>query len=62
MMIAIAVHCFPLYLDIDDCENFNCSGNGKCKGRVSGFLICECNPGFFGDNCETGTFRELGIS
>ena len=61
MMIAIVVHFFTLYLDIDDCANVNCSGNGKCKDHVNAFT-CECNPGFFGCKCETGTFGELGIS
>lgn len=38
-------------IDIDDCVNVNCSGNGNCSDRTDGY-VCECQDEFYGLNCE----------
>ena len=38
--------------DINKCEGVNCSGNGQCMSVDNGTL-CICDPGFFGEVCDT---------
>lgn len=38
-------------IDIDDCMNVTCSGNGNCSDRTDGY-VCECQDDFYGLNCE----------
>ena len=52
-------NCNPGYtgidcgINIDDCEDENCSsGNGRCIDEINSYH-CECAPGFSGTNCET---------
>lgn len=38
-------------MDIDECIQVNCSGNGQCINQIGGFS-CTCNSGFSGTLCE----------
>ncbi|XP_068672808.1 uncharacterized protein [Montipora foliosa] len=38
-------------VNIDDCLNVNCSGNGNCSDRVDGYY-CFCFDGYYGMDCE----------
>jgi len=51
-------HCCPYGTTLtqigcieDPCENHSCPGNSRCSS-VTGFAVCECNPGYQGKNCE----------
>ena len=55
-MLNVAVVFLFAVIDINDCENKTCSGNGKCLDRINGF-ICECNDSYFGENCEESKSR-----
>ena len=39
-------------IDIDDCEDEDCSGNGRCEDRLNGFT-CVCEAGYTGEHCQT---------
>ena len=39
-------------LNIDDCEDEDCSGNGRCEDGINGFT-CVCEAGYTGETCET---------
>ncbi|CAH1783893.1 unnamed protein product [Owenia fusiformis] len=41
--------CFP---DCPGDPNNPCSGHGTCLGDVGQATSCQCNPGYYGDNCE----------
>jgi len=36
---------------IDECEAFDCNGNGQCFDMAIGYY-CTCHPGYSGDDCE----------
>eukprot|EP01102_Stenamoeba_stenopodia_P008004 TRINITY_DN2267_c0_g1_i2.p2 TRINITY_DN2267_c0_g1~~TRINITY_DN2267_c0_g1_i2.p2 ORF type:complete len:111 (-),score=31.87 TRINITY_DN2267_c0_g1_i2:181-513(-) len=38
---------------LGECPN-KCSGNGDCNEKT---LVCDCDYGFSGDDCDTKTFR-----
>ena len=42
------------FLDIDECEGRNCSEQGECQDGIDDYT-CNCNNGFTGKDCETGT-------
>lgn len=43
--------------DIDDCQNSPCQNGGTCRDKLNSY-VCACNPGFKGDNCETGMYQQ----
>ncbi|XP_035189260.1 L-selectin, partial [Oxyura jamaicensis] len=36
---------------IASCNESTCNGNGKCNEVINNYT-CDCNPGFYGRNCE----------
>ena len=53
MMLAAAVP----FVDIDECESDPCI-HGECHDGINHYT-CECNPGYTGENCETGENSQL---
>ncbi|BFZ02934.1 hypothetical protein BsWGS_05974 [Bradybaena similaris] len=45
----------------DPCQDKNCSTHGKCPPDGSVRAVCECEPGYTGDNCEID-IDECGIN
>ena len=39
--------------DIDECDSNPCQNGGTCKDQVNSYM-CECVPGYDGDECENG--------
>ena len=59
--IDLSIFLYDLcWLDINECERINCSGNGACKDLINGFF-CDCDAGFAGDFCEAGMFCPLDV-
>ena len=53
------------YWFLDACTGQICSNQGKCKldPDVTKGYVCECNPGYTGDDCENGKqFKLIGIA
>ena len=50
-----------MFLDIDDCTPKPCGDNGACTDQVNGYS-CTCEPGFTGEQCQTGREDCLVIS
>ena len=44
------------YLDITECNQNTCSGNGECIEVVGGGTRCICNQGHTSANCSVGRF------
>merc|ERR1712110_1329908 len=43
----------PVAIDpIDECEHFDCNGNGQCYDQAIGYY-CTCDAGYSGEDCET---------
>ena len=42
-----------LILDIDECASAPCQNGGTCVDVINAY-ICNCAPGYEGENCETG--------
>lgn len=45
---------FQYITDINKCRSSPCL-HGNCTDHVNNYT-CECQPGFIGDNCDTGLF------
>ena len=45
-----------LYLDIVECTNTTCSGNGDCIEKVGGGTECLCEAGYTSDNCSESKY------
>ena len=44
--------CFP---DIDECASDPCMNGATCVDRLN-MYTCDCDAGYKGTHCETGTF------
>ena len=44
---------FPLFQDINECENNLCEHGAKCVDQVNAY-VCQCAAGYTGTHCETG--------
>ena len=40
-------------IDVNECLSFPCENGGSCTDEVNGYS-CQCQPGYFGDQCHTG--------
>ena len=45
--------CFP---DIDECASDPCMNGATCVDRLN-MYTCDCDAGYKGTHCETGTFQ-----
>ena len=45
-----------IYLDIVECTNTTCSGNGECIEKVGGGTECLCEAGYTSDNCSESKY------
>ena len=52
----ILVYLFVL--DIDDCDGITCQNGGTCIDAVNAYS-CNCAPGYDGDHCENGNFKDF---
>ena len=43
------------FLETDECESNPCLNNGTCTDLVYDYN-CTCEHGYFGRNCENGTY------
>ena len=48
-------------VDVDECSSFPCQNDGNCTDDVDSYT-CECQPGFWGVDCETGNDYFLEFS
>jgi len=44
---------FGPHCDANPCANVTCSGNGTCQVVSGTEYVCNCHPGYNGDNCES---------
>ena len=47
-------------VDIDECASSPCQNGGTCVDALNTHT-CNCNPGYGGDDCETGNIRQNHI-
>ena len=47
-------HQFCSLKDINECSSGPCENGGTCTDEVCGY-ICDCEPGYTGTECQTGT-------
>jgi hypothetical protein len=47
------MHSYSI-IDVDACASNPCAGGSTCIARVSNYT-CECQPGYTGLTCHTGT-------
>ena len=44
------------YLDLSRCISKPCKNGGTCLAQVNSY-VCQCQQGYVGTNCQTGTNR-----
>ena len=49
-----------IFTDINECESIPCLNGATCLDGKNNY-DCECEPGFTGPNCETGTFKMISL-